>query len=163
MARENYLTALINGYQQEIAKLQENNDILSSQQKKKLKDELTLFKTSCDLGFRSGHLQGDDMPTNEHLFLNFATTIANDCPLINDILETLIGSTKDTDVNKMKTHSYKMKCASHALSGLISLGNQKYPNDIQLLFGLLCMSYGGGKQCINMLNSIGLSLHWDSL
>ncbi|KAK3727617.1 hypothetical protein QZH41_006001 [Actinostola sp. cb2023] len=45
----------------------------------------------------------------------------------------------------------------------IDQGNQKYPNDIQLLFGLLCMSYGGGKQCINMLNSIGLSLHWDSL
>ncbi|KAK3696835.1 hypothetical protein QZH41_011723 [Actinostola sp. cb2023] len=37
IARENYLTALINGYQQEIAKLQENNDILSSQQKKNRK------------------------------------------------------------------------------------------------------------------------------
>lgn len=163
IARENYLTALINGYQQELLKLQEKDNILTNQQKKKLQDEMETFKSQCDMGFRDGVLKEgvEDVPTNT--FLNFATSIANDYPLINDILETLIGSTKDTDVNKIKTHEVKMKRASHALSGLIALGNQKYPNDIQLLFGLLCLSYGGGKQFINMFNSIGLCLHWDSL
>ena len=163
IARENYLTTLINGYQEKIKTLQDNVSILTNEQKKRLKNEMEKFKNQCVMGFRVGALKDgvSDLPTN--IFLNFTTTIAKDCPLINDILETLIGNTKDIDVNKIKTNEVKMKRASHALSGLIALGNQKHPNDIQLFFGLLCLSYGGGKQFINMLNSIGLCLHWDSL
>lgn len=101
------MTALINGYQQELLKLQEKDNILKNQQKNKLQDEMETFKSQCDMGFRDGVLKEavEDVPTNT--FLNFATSIANDYPLINDILETLIGSTKDTDVNKIKTHEVK--------------------------------------------------------
>lgn len=163
IARENYLTTLINGYQKECQKLQNKDSILTNEQKKRLQNEMEMFKNQCVMGFRDGALKEgfNDVPTN--IFLNFTTTIAKDCPLINDILETLIGNTKDIYVNKIKTNEVKMKRASHALSSLIALGNQKHPNDIQLFFGFLCLSYGAGKQFINMLNSIGLCLHWDSL
>ena len=36
-------------------------------------------------------------------------------------------------------------------------------NDFVLFFVMLCISYGAGKQFINMLSSLGLSLHWDTL
>ena len=164
IARENYLTTLINGYQKEFKKLQDKyTSILTNQQKTRLQNEMETFKSQCVMGFRSGALKEgvNDVPTD--IFQNFTTSIAKECPLINDILETLIGNSKNLDVNKNKTNEVKMKRASHALAGLVALGNQKLPNDIQLLFGLLCLSYGGGKQFINMLNSIGLCLHWDSL
>ena len=41
--------------------------------------------------------------------------------------------------------------------------NQKFPSNFQLFFVLLYIPYGSGKQFINMLSSIGLSLHWGSL
>ena len=124
---------------------------------------MELVKKKCAMGLRDGALKEGvtHMPTD--IFLNFTKSIAEECPLINNVLQTLIGNTNQGDVNKNKTSEVKMKRASHALSDLTALRNQKHPNDIQLLFGLLCLSYGAGKQFINMLNSIGLRLHRDLL
>lgn len=138
------------------------SDIVSPSQKSALKREMDTLKSKCNLGFCTGLLKEGQQEVPADVFSNLATSISNDCPIINEILETLIAS-KGKDVNKIKTHAFKMRCAGHALSGLVTLSNQKYPNDVQLFFGMLCMSYGGGKQFINMLNAIGLSLHWDSL
>jgi len=145
-----------------LAKVRQRDDTVSAQQKRVLIKEMDVVKDNCNLGYRTGQLKYGEQEVTTNVFANLATSITNDCPLINDILETLIGS-KEKDSNKIKTHDFKMRCAGHALSGLVTLANQKYANDIQLFFGLLCMSYGAGKQFINMLNAIGLSLHWDSL
>lgn len=117
------------------------------------------FKSLCNLGFHTcGLLDGsEEIPST--IFKDMVQQLEEKCPLINEILETLL-SFSEKDRNKAKTHAMKMKCASHALSGLVAMANQKFPNDLQLFFGLLCMSYGSGKQLIYMLNSIRLSLHW---
>jgi hypothetical protein len=56
-----------------------------------------------------------------------------------------------------------MTCGVNTLVLLLSARNQKFGNDIRLLFGLLSVTYGAGKQYINMLNSIGLTPHWDTM
>ena len=57
----------------------------------------------------------------------------------------------------------KLKCGVNALALLLSVPNQKFSNNVRLLFGVLCISYGAGKQFINMLNAMGLSPHWDTM
>ena len=63
---------------------------------------------------------------------------------------------------RSKTPEYKLKCGVNALALLLSVRNKKFTNDVRLLFGLLCASYGAGKQFINMLNAVGLSSHWNT-
>ena len=56
-----------------------------------------------------------------------------------------------------------MLCGYQALALLLNVRNSNCQNDFPLLFRLLCVSYGAGKQFINMLQSIGFSLHFDSM
>ena len=83
------------------------------------------------------------------------------CPLLHNVLETLLV----TDYRKRthKTQEYKIMCGVNALALLLSVRNQKCKNEIRLLLGLVCITYGAGKQFINLLNAIGLTPHWDSL
>lgn len=162
IARENHITALINVYENHLQRLQDNPSLLTSEQKNNVKVEMEHFKSVCNLGFRTGGLLDDNKEISATLFRDMVQQLEEKCPFINEILETLL-CFSEKDRNKNKTHTMKMKCASHALSSLVALANQKFPNDLQLFFGLLCISYGSGKQFINMLSSIGLSLHWDSL
>ena len=83
------------------------------------------------------------------------------CPLIFSILQTLLVA--DARKRVHKTPEHKLKCGVNALALLFSVRNQKFSNDVRLLFGLLCISYGAGKQFINMPNAIGLSPHWDTM
>ena len=98
---------------------------------------------------------------NERVLPKLLEDIEKKCPLIFSILQTLLVA----DVRKRvhKTPEHKLKCGVNALALLLSVGNQKFSNDVRLLFGLLCISYGAGKQFINMLNAIGLSPHWDTM
>ena len=112
------------------------------------------FKSLCNLGFRTGGLLDSSEEIPSTIFKGMVQRLEEKCPPTNEILETLLSSSEN-DRNKAS--------ASHALSGLVAMANQKFPNDLQLFFELRCMSYGSGKQFINMLSSIGLSLHWDSL
>ena len=54
-------------------------------------------------------------------------------------------------------------CPRQSLSVLVNIRNSRVMNDFVFLFGMLCISYGAGKQFINMLSAIGLTLHWDTL
>ena len=56
-----------------------------------------------------------------------------------------------------------MKCGTNALALLLSVRNQKFNNDVRLVFGLLCITYVAGKQFINLLHKIGLTPHWDTM
>jgi hypothetical protein len=84
------------------------------------------------------------------------------CPLIDSILDTIVNTTH-SDKNVQKTTEFKFKCATHALAGLMHIRSSKASTDVSLLFGLLSISYGAGKQFVKMLNTLGLSLHWDTM
>ena len=83
--------------------------------------------------------------------------------MIYSVLHTLLLSGFDLRQRFHKTPRYKMTCGVHNLVLLLSVRNQKFGNDIRLLFGLLSVTYGAGKQFINMLHSIGLTPHWDTM
>ena len=57
----------------------------------------------------------------------------------------------------------KEKGAVYSLSLLMSLRNNQCKNDVTLVFTILLVAYGAGTRMINMLNKIGLTLHWDTL
>ena len=83
------------------------------------------------------------------------------CPLLFDLLQTLLVTDHRKRVHK--TLEYKLTCGVNTLALLLSVKNQKFNNDIRLLFGLTCITFGAGKQFVNLLNAIGLSPHWDTL
>jgi hypothetical protein len=43
------------------------------------------------------------------------------------------------------------------------LRNNQCRNDITLFFTMLLISYGAGNKMVNMLNKIGLTVHWDTM
>lgn len=116
-----------------------------------------------DSGLRNDNISArHDLITGD-IFNAFASQIKEKCPLIDSILETLVVAKSDRNVHKTNAFKFKFKCASHVLAALIHIRSSKTSTDFPLLFGLLCISYGAGKQFINMLNAIGLSLHWDTM
>ncbi|CAB3996362.1 Hypothetical predicted protein [Paramuricea clavata] len=134
------------------------------EQKKLLNEEvrhlrsLNKFKDlrKSDIGVRHDLITPD-------LFNAFCTQVNKEkCPLIDSILETIC-TTANSEKNVRKTNELKFKCASHALASLLHIRSSKDSTDFLLLFGLLCISYGAGKQFVNMLNAIGLSLHWNTI
>ena len=161
--RDKYVAGLINLYEKEIKKLNERMpDVLTDEQKKLVQEEINFLTSHGDESFRSGDIASrHDLITGD-LINDFVSKIQEHCPLINSILGSLIGSTRP-ERNILKTNAFKFKCASHSLAALLNIRSSRTSTDFPLLFGLLCISYGGGKQFINMLNAIGLSLHWDTM
>jgi len=45
----------------------------------------------------------------------------------------------------------------------MSLRNNQCQNDVTLVFTILLVAYGAGTRMVNMLNKVGLTLHWDTL
>lgn len=160
---DQYVGGLIKLYEQEIKKWNDKTVyVLSDQQKELLEEEIRHLNSHRDGSFRSGDIASrHDLITGD-LINGFVSNIQDHCPLITSILESLVGSAKP-ERNRLKTNEYKFKCASHALAALLNIRSSKTSSDFPLLFGLLCISYGGGKQFINMLNAVGLSPHWDTM
>lgn len=88
--------------------------------------------------------------------------IQEQCPLIVSAIESLV-VTDNTNWNAIKTEHYKKLCASQFLAVLLNIRNSRAVNDFVFLFGILCISFGAGKQMINMLSKLGLSVQWDTL
>ena len=111
-ARDNHMREI-----EKIRKRSLGNTISPSQQTALLL-EMETIKGKCNLGYRTGLLKEgkDDVPAD--MFSNLASSIVDDCPMINDILKTLIG-TKEKNV-KNKTNEYKMRSSGHALSGFVT-------------------------------------------
>ena len=81
---------------------------------------------------------------------------------MHNVLETLLVT--DSRKRVHKAQEYKMMCGVNSSALLLSVSNQKCKNDVRLLLGLVCITYGAGKQFLNLLNAaIGLTPHWDSL
>ena len=153
--------AVVNVYEKEIGKLKETGSeypisVLQQQQMAKEVKEMEHF---CSLGLNA---DGDiDYAIHERIFSQLLENVEEKCPLIYSILQTLLVS--DTRKRVHKTPDFKMKCGVNALALLLSVHNQSFTNDVRLLFGFLCITYGAGKQFVNMLHKIGLTPHWDTL
>jgi hypothetical protein len=141
-------------------KHQSMEDTISSSQKEQLKKEFKALESLCTLG-----LDQDEISEVLHgeVFSRLLDQFEETCTLIYSVLHTLLLSGSDLRQRVHKTPRYKMTCGVNTLVLLLSVRNQKFGNDIRLLFGLLSVTYGAGKQFINMLNSIGLTPHWDTM
>jgi len=89
-ARENYISALINVYEKHLEKLQGNPSALTREQQNNLKVEMEHFKSLCNLGFRTGGLLDGSEEIPSTIFKDMVQQLEEMCPLINEILETLL-------------------------------------------------------------------------
>ena len=154
-------SGLVNLYEKDIKNLkrtQSEYPISMSQQQQMLK-EVKEMEHLCSFGLR---MDGDvDRVIHDNIFKTLLQNVEERCPLIYSILQTLLVSDERKRVHK--SPEYKMKCGVNALALLLSVHNQKFSNDVRLVFGLLCVTYGAGKQFVNMLHKIGLTPHWDTV
>ncbi|XP_078667368.1 uncharacterized protein LOC144909179 [Branchiostoma floridae x Branchiostoma belcheri] len=131
---------------------------LSLEQKTKLSEEMKKFESMLNMGVRDRVV--DEVP--ETFFGQLAESLQESCPLIHSILWTLVVTDRSSK-NKLKTNAVKLKSATHALCGLLDLRSSRASNDVTILFGLVAVSYGAGKQFISLLQHLGLSESWDTL
>ena len=144
----------------DVLKHENTEDTISSSQKEQLKKEFKALECLCTLGLDEDEIS--DVLCDE-VFSKLLEQFEEICPLIYSVLHTLLLSGSDLRQRVHRTPRYKMTCGVHNLVLLLSVRNQKFSNDIRLLFGLLGVTYGAGKQFINMLHSIGLTPHWDTM
>ncbi|XP_078621279.1 uncharacterized protein LOC144887753 [Branchiostoma floridae x Branchiostoma japonicum] len=131
---------------------------LSLEQRTRLSEEMKKFESMVNLGVRDRVI--DEVP--ETFFSHLAESLHESCPLIHSILWTLIVTDRSSK-NKLKTDAVKLKSATHALCGLLDLRSARASNDVSILFGLVAVSYGAGKQFVSLLQHLGLSESWDTL
>ena len=135
-------TALIEVYSRKLLALKHQNidEKVSTAQKKQLFTEVKTLEQLCSLGLRKdGDISNE---IHEKIFPDLLDNFETACPLIYSVLHTLLISESDVRQRVHKTPEYKMKCGVNALALLLSLRNQKFPNDVRLLFGLVCITYG---------------------
>ena len=153
-------SALITVYESKLRKLDGNDaEKISSSQEKQIEEEIKEMEKMCSLGIRKESDVQDVF--KKDIFNNLRDNFEEKCPLLHGVLQTLLVTDKRQRV--YKTSEYKLTCGVNALSLLLSVRNQKCKNDVRLLLGLVCVTYGAGKQFINLLNSIGLTPHWDTM
>ena len=144
-------------YEKELRILTEKktDTLLSSSDIAILAQEWESLSGIVDFGIRSGeNLSSIENITGE-VFTRLQIDFDKNCPFLTDLIRTLLGS--DEKCGK------KQKGTVHALSLLMSLRSQKCRNDIMLFFTLMLISYGAGYRLINMLNKIGLTVHWSTV
>ena len=152
-------SALVTLYDAKIKALNDNEkNKVSDLQKEQIKKEVEEMEKMCCFGLKSDDLQS---VLNQEIFSDLVDRFEEKCPLLHGVLQTLLVT--DSKKRVYKTPTYKLTCGVNALCLLLSVKNQKCKNDIRLLLGLVCVTYGAGKQFINLLNSIGLTPHWDTM
>lgn len=161
--RDQLMKTLLNNFETELANAQVvDHARLTKQQTEVAVKEMKTLEEICNLGVRS--CQDVDVADliSPTIFQEFVNAVSDKCPLLRNIVETLVIS-NSTERNVNKTNEQKLLGGHHALALLLNTRNSKCLNDFPLLFGLLCVSYGAGKRFINMLQSVGMSLHYNSL
>ena len=159
--RNKYADALVKLYEIQVQNIHHTGVKLNAEQQQEISVEMKRLEELSNKGYRTGKFWTDTSIPND-MFVSFLDEISRTCPLITSIVGCLVGSNKQ-ERNIHKTAHYKLLCASQSLVVLLNIRNSRAMNDFVLLFGMLCISYGAGKQFINMLSSLGLSLHWDTL
>jgi len=162
--RDNLLKTLVNAYESEISKLKmdSSRQHLSQQQKTTIREEMKVIECLCDTNTRDGSSQEAYDSVTPSLFQDFAEVVQERCPLIHEVIQALVISNVH-ERNVHKTNSHKMMCGLQLLAFMVNVRNSNARNCFPLLFGLMCISYGAGKQFIDMMQSMGLSLHWNTM
>jgi hypothetical protein len=131
-------------YEKELEFLLQHDKKLSASEQGPLVDEFQKLSNIVNLGVRSGESIAE-VQINSSVFQNLQLNVKKDCPILTGIIEV------------------KEKGAIHALALLASLRNKQCRNDITLMFTIMLVSFGAGCRMVNMLNKIGLTIHWDTL
>ena len=154
-------SALVNLYENKIKKLEssEGEIPITKTQKEQITKEIKEMEKICCLELKKDPDVGGVFNTN--IFGDLLETFEEKCPLLFDLLQTLLVTDHRQRVHK--TPEYKLTCGVNTFALLLSVKNKKFSNDIRLLFGLVCITFGAGKQFVNLLNAMGLSPHWDTL
>ena len=139
-------------YKTEIEFLMKHSDHMSASETNLLIEEFNKLSTIVNLGIRTGKNFADAEITSD-VFKNFKLDFQRDCLHLTDLIQALFPGDNER----------KEKGAMHALGLLASLRNKQCRNDITLLFTILLVSYGAGCRMVNMLNKVGLTIHWDTL
>jgi hypothetical protein len=156
--RNKYADALVKLYEIQVQNIHHTGVKLNAEQQQEISVEMKRLEELSNKGYRTGKFWTDTSIPND-MFVSFLDEISRTCPLF---IGCFVGSNKQ-ERNIHKTAHYKLLCACQSLVVLLNIRNSRAMNDFVLLFGMLCISYGAGKQFINMLSSLGLSLHWDTL
>ena len=159
--RDKYINALFTLYQKEIDTIQTNGECLTDTQKATISNEMKKMEECCNMGYRAEKFSTDTSFPDD-IFKDFLEEVSEKCPLLISTIQSLVVS-DSTHRNINKTENYEKLCASQSLAVLLNIRNSRAVNDFVFLFGILCISYGAGKQMINMLSKLGLSLQWDTL
>lgn len=139
-----------------------SEDHLSGHQKATIKDEIRVLEGLCNTNIRYGSAQEAYENITPSIFKEITQAVQERCPLIHEVIEALVISNQQ-ECNVYKTNSHKMLCGLQTLAFMGNIRNSNARNCFSLIFGLLCISYGAGKQFIDMLQSMGLSLHWNTM
>ena len=161
--RDQLMKTLLNNFETEPTNAQVvDHARLTEQQREVVVKEMKTLEEFCNLGVR--RCQDVDVAEliSRTIFQEFVNAVSDKCPLLRNIVETLVIS-YSTERNVNKTKEQKLLSGHHALALLLNTRNSKCLNDFPLLFGLLCVSYGAGEKFINMLHSVGMSLHYNTL
>jgi hypothetical protein len=154
-------SALVILYESKLKKLEDHEEresTMTKTQKEQITIEMKEMEQICNFGVTEG---GDVDVLKSDVFWNLLNNFEEKCPLLNSVLQTLLVT--DSRQRVHKTPEYKLTCGVNALALLLSVRNQKCKNDVRLLLGLVSITYGAGKQFINLLNAMGLTPHWDTL
>ena len=116
--------------------------------------EMRVLEELCDIGLRSNKAE-DNFDVDTSLFKEFTEKVKNKCPFLTSIIEALVIGSNSCQRNTHKTAQSKLLCGHHALAFLLNVRNSNCFNDFPLLFGLVCMSYGAGKQLVKHVEG-----HW---
>ena len=145
---QKYTDRLPNLYEKELAQFVHSQKELSVKSKREIQTEVQEFEKTLKSGLRTE----TEIKIDGTLFANLSQTMREQCPLIYEIVETLLLTTSEGRIATGR----RVHRASHALAILCSLKSQRLSNDFKLLFTLLCISFGAGMRFVNVLNHVGL-------
>ena len=123
---------------------------------------MRILEEICDQNIRGCSVLESAESINPTLFKEMLEALSEKCPLVYEMLESLVVSNPRSR-NILKTSTHKILCGLQTIGFMSNIRNSKTRNCFPLMFGLLCISYGAGERFINMLQSMGLSLHWNTM
>ena len=149
-----YFETLDKLYEKEIKSLivERERPSLSELDKTKLSADVETLAGSVNTGLRSGGCDTEVL-LESNIFEKLVERVSRDCPFLYDIVKCIF----PTDNERKK------RGAVHSLSLLMSLKNSHCENDITLVFTIMLVAHGAGARLVNMVNHIGVTIHWNTL
>lgn len=130
---------------------------LSLSERQAIQTEIDKIKSIFSIGIRNKESTQDLIQfLDPSLFQTLLSKVKSQCPMLITLLEQLVLSS-NASRSKIKTPNMKMKAGVHLLASLIDVRDQNARNDVPILFGLLCLSFGAGPSLIGVLQHLGLS------